>query len=630
MATTTFTVTSDNYNKTNTVTIATGDTIRITVTSGSVSQGTRYYGAIGSTRNGKPTGAPDGGSWSVRATHLNNSIYSGSVNINSTGTYTISLGGIVSDQSTAFGGSLKVTVKAPVTYYSNLYYNANGGSGGPSDNTTSTSAVSQPDPRSVTIPRTTVPTRSGYTFAGWATTSDATSVGYQPGGTISVPYSTSSAGITLYAVWKRTYYSNLYYNANTGTGAPSNDTYSAEGIGGAPSNRQVTISPTVPTKANHRFVGWSTDQSATSASYQPNGTIYVPYTESNVASVTLYAVWIRQYTVTYDGNGVASPASQTVDAGQSVTLPSVSWNYHTFNGWYNGATRVGGAGSSYAPTSDITLTASWTIYSYTVTLNVSPSGYGTTTGSGTYDHGSVATLTAVPNTGFRFTYWDDGNTSASRTVEVTGSFTRTAFFAMNSYRVVFHANGGQGTMSDESYTYTESKALTANAFTWYDHTFLGWATSASGSKVYDDGQIVSALSSTDNDVIDLYAVWSYIGPNVPPSIQFKKWDGSAGERVRYTDMARIENALNTLLTAWSWTNVSYNTTPSQAGMFDYRDANIIEGKTAELMTARGLSGSSFTGWTPGYVITYRDMERIEANLYAVYANFGGTTPRIDA
>jgi formylglycine-generating enzyme required for sulfatase activity len=51
------------------------------------------------------------------------------------------------------------------------------------------------------------------------------------------------------------------------------------------------------------------------------------------------------------------------------------------------------------------------------------------------------------------------------------------------YTVKFNANGGSGTMSDESFTCGTEKALAANAFTRTGYTFTGWATSATGLKV---------------------------------------------------------------------------------------------------------------------------------------------------
>ncbi len=75
------------------------------------------------------------------------------------------------------------------------------------------------------------------------------------------------------------------------------------------------------------------------------------------------------------------------------------------------------------------------------------------------------------------------------------------------YSVKFNANGGTGTMANESFTYGTAKALTANAFKRTGYTFQGWATSASGSKIYNDKQSVSNLTQTSGAVVNLYAVW---------------------------------------------------------------------------------------------------------------------------
>lgn len=71
-----------------------------------------------------------------------------------------------------------------------------GGSGGPSDQSYTGTSTSN---HTFTIP-SSVPTRSGYTFMGWSTSSAATTVSYDPGDTISVGYNSSR---TLYAVWQQ-------------------------------------------------------------------------------------------------------------------------------------------------------------------------------------------------------------------------------------------------------------------------------------------------------------------------------------------------------------------------------------------------------------------------------------------
>ena len=80
-----------------------------------------------------------------------------------------------------------------------------------------------------------------------------------------------------------------------------------------------------------------------------------------------------------------------------------------------------------------------------------------------------------------------------------------------TYSVKFNANGGTGTMANESFTYGTAKALTANSFTRAGYVFSGWATSASGAKVYSDKQSVTDLTTVAGGIVNLYAVWALGG-----------------------------------------------------------------------------------------------------------------------
>ena len=82
-----------------------------------------------------------------------------------------------------------------------ITYNANGGSGAPSAQTKSAGT-------NLTISNIK-PTRTGYTFLGWSTSSTATSATYKAGDTYN-----SNASATLYAVWKSKY-TNAYVNGKS-------------------------------------------------------------------------------------------------------------------------------------------------------------------------------------------------------------------------------------------------------------------------------------------------------------------------------------------------------------------------------------------------------------------------------
>lgn len=133
-----------------------------------------------------------------------------------------------------------------------ISYNANGGTGAPSPQAKTHNA-------SLTL-SSTIPTRNGYNFLGWATTSTATTAEYIPGGSY-----TANASATLYAVWEVITYT-VSYNANGGTGAPSSQTKSYD--------IALTLSSTIPTREGYTFIGWATTSTATSGEYNAGGQLY--------------------------------------------------------------------------------------------------------------------------------------------------------------------------------------------------------------------------------------------------------------------------------------------------------------------------------------------------------------------
>lgn len=101
-------------------------------------------------------------------------------------TATYSAGGSYTNNS---GATLYAVWKAN-TY--TVKYNANGGTGAPSNQT-------KTHGKTLTLSNA-VPTRTNYTFKGWATSASATTAMYQPGGSY-----TANAAVTLYAVWELSY-----------------------------------------------------------------------------------------------------------------------------------------------------------------------------------------------------------------------------------------------------------------------------------------------------------------------------------------------------------------------------------------------------------------------------------------
>ena len=75
-------------------------------------------------------------------------------------------------------------------------------------------------------------------------------------------------------------------------------------------------------------------------------------------------------------------------------------------------------------------------YTFLITANSNNNNYGTVSGGGTYNQGATATLTATAKPCYKFVKWNDGNTSATRTVTVSASATYTATFEADPPKIL--------------------------------------------------------------------------------------------------------------------------------------------------------------------------------------------------
>lgn len=197
-------------------------------------------------------------SWSTGKFPAATGSKSGSLNVGSYGTYTITLTGNPWWSSAATKTS-SIAMTKP-TYA--VKYDANGGSGAPGNQTKTYGTA-------LTL-SSTKPTRTDYDFVKWNTKADGSGTSYDPGASY-----TGNAALTLYAIWVLAGH-NITFNANGGTGAPATIFKNA--------NATITIPTTIPVRSGYDFLGWATSAGGT-AVYQP-GDSY-----STNAALNLYAVW---------------------------------------------------------------------------------------------------------------------------------------------------------------------------------------------------------------------------------------------------------------------------------------------------------------------------------------------------
>jgi uncharacterized repeat protein (TIGR02543 family) len=325
-----------------------------------------------------------------------------------------------------------------------------------------------------------VPTRTGYTFGGWYTSTNGGGTNITETSTVSI-----TATQTLYAKWTLDSYLITYdYQGATGDNSvPSKSVNYGATYGTLPT----------PTRTGYTFGGWFTQVNGGGS--QVLATTYVNIT----APQTLFAKWTDNdtvVTVTFNyqsatgGNGTPS---KTVTYGETYgSLPLPTRTGYTFGGWY---TEAGGGGSLVQATSTVTvrptqtLFAKWTANTYTVTFDYQGATGGDTTPSKIVTFGATyGTLPTPTKTGHTFGGWTTlpnagAIVGASSTVTTTANGqTLYARWTANSYTVTFDYQGATGgdTTPNKQVTYAATYgALPVPTRTGY--AFGGWFTAAGGA-----------------------------------------------------------------------------------------------------------------------------------------------------
>ena len=336
-----------------------------------------------------------------------------------------------SNNNILFSKNINVTVTVP-TY--TISYNANQGYGVPASQikTDGTDLILSSQ----------IPTRTGYNFIGWSTSSSATTAQYSAGGKY-----TANSGATLYAVWSINKYT-ISYNMNGGSGsiASQTKTYGTD----------LILSSQIPTRTGYEFIGWNTDKNATTVLYQPGA----KYTANGNA--TLYAVWKAQSYITYYTNyGNNDVFKKVINTGIILGTKPNRTGYE-FVGWStskDATTAQYMPGSNCSNNSNINLYAIWKkiplintstistedvkLGSY-ITINASASG-----GTGNYTYAVWYKLT----TDSSWTQAQDykTNTSITFTPKKTGK-----------YDVSVKVKDSSGTIVKKSFTVTIKEAALAN------------------------------------------------------------------------------------------------------------------------------------------------------------------------
>jgi uncharacterized repeat protein (TIGR02543 family) len=223
------------------------------------------------------------------------------------------------------------------------------------------------------------------------------------------------------------------------------------------------------------------------------------------------------------GSATVSPTSTTTytlnvsGSGGSGTCSAVVNVQYCGDGTANGSEACDlGSGNGACPA---TCSSSCAVNanSYNLTYNQNTSDTVTGMPSNTTFQTNVAkTLGSAPTrTGYTFAGWNRGsdglgtnhNAGSSVTFTECSAITLYAKWNINTYQITFNKNAADatGTMSNQSFSYNETKNLTANGFSRTGYTFAGWATTATGSVAYANQASYGPMGAAN---VTLFAKWT--------------------------------------------------------------------------------------------------------------------------
>ena len=210
----------------------------------------------------------------------------------------------------------------------------------------------------------------------------------------------------------------------------------------------------------------------------PNSTRYITVTQNATYTALFLQAGGTVYTLTVTPNYPLlgqTFGSGTYPAGSSVEISAYPSEYAIFVQWSDGNTQNP---RTVTVNSNATYTAEFRAAErYTITVESANPSMGEAYGGGTFFEGAVTEISAIPNTGYVFTGWNDGNTQNPRTITVTSNATYTANFTSSgvvTHTLTVMCNTAEGTVSGGG-VYVHGATAVIQAFPNPGYTFTKWS-----------------------------------------------------------------------------------------------------------------------------------------------------------
>lgn len=396
-----------------------------------------------------------------------------------------------------------------------------------------------------------VPTRKGYTFAGWYTQSNGTGTKYDPGSNYAADQ--NGGTVNLYAKWTPWTY-NIKYDQNVKSTSSSKTVTDMPAAQTKTQEIDVTLSSMTPKRNGYIFAGWSTSANG-SVEYKP-GSRFTKDLDSNGASITLYAVWTPwKHTIHYNSNiptnaptgtttvsNMPGDQTKTFDEKLMISSNKPTRKGYNFAGWSTSANGnvVYQPGAEYKNDQNggtVTLYAKWTAWKHTVTYDKNVPANSKKTDvknmpenqTKIYDQNLTLQSNVPTRTGYTFVKWTtnkDGTGTAYQPGSQYsynrdsdgGTVTLYAVWTPWKYTVRYDKNVPASSSSqtvsnmpaDQTKTEEVNLTLSSNKPSRHGYIFNGWQAQINGKAVdYQPGATLSYdVDDKDGSTIILKAQWT--------------------------------------------------------------------------------------------------------------------------
>jgi len=414
----------------------------------------------------------------------------------------------------------------------------------------------------------------------------------------------SDSCIHLFAEWVANS-NRIVFNGNGATSGSMEDQLIS-------TNESATLNHNRFVKDGYTFAGWATSANGTMA-YNDGATFQM----NTEAEHHLYALWVpTENSVVFNANGGEgnmSPIQTATDTTVTLTKNQFTRKGYTFSGWSttpNGAVEYNDETEyEMGSTSSNTLYAVWSIIKYAITYELDG---GTAENPIEYTiETDTFVLSSPQKKGYEFIGWVD---SASGGYKMTitihkgsvGNLNYVAGWKGKSNRIVFHSNGGEGTMEPQIIASGTSELLSENLFTKYGYDFVGWSSEPNGIVSYSDGATFEMGIESE---YNLYAMWSVSNYTISYDLNGGTLVDNATSYTVYSNSFEISSPTRVGYTFVGWSGsdidgIKKNVTVENGSVGNRSFVAHWEAKTNQVFfDSNGAQGTmnGFTGKTDQYI-----------------------------